>query len=117
MKKDPLIFIRHILENIEDIEEFSEGLTKDALKDNKLKQKAIVRSLEVIGEAVKNIPAFFKNKYPAIEWTTISGLRDKLIHHYFGVDLGIVWEVVKEDLPKLKREIQRILDMEEQRRV
>ena len=115
MKKDPLIFIRHVLENIEDIEEFSGGLTKNALEQNKLKKKAIIRSLEVIGEAVKNIPSSFKNKYPLVEWVKIAGLRDKLIHHYFGVDFGIVWEVVKEYLPKLKKEIQKILVVEEQR--
>ena len=90
MKKDPLIFIKHILENIGDIETFSQGLTRDALGLNKLKQKAILQSLEVIGEAVKNIPGSFKNKYPVIAWNKIAGLRDKLIHHYFGVDLNLV---------------------------
>ena len=112
MKKEPLIFIEHILENITDIESFSKGISKIELGKNKLKQKAIVRSLEIIGEAVKNISSAFKNKYPNIRWKEISGLRDKLIHHYFGVDLNTIWDIIQEDLPKLKKEIKNILEKE-----
>ncbi len=110
MTKDVLIFIKHILENINDIEEFSNKLAKARLEKDKLKLKAIIRSLEVIGEAVKNIPPSFRNRYPNIEWNKIAGLRDKLIHNYFGVDFDTIWDVIDEDLPILKKEILRILE-------
>ena len=108
--KDPIIFIKHILENIEDIEKFSEGLDKKEFQENRLKQKAIIRSIEVIGEAAKNIPDSFKEKCPDIVWKDIIGTRDKLIHHYFGVDLNAVWKVVKEDIPELKIRIKSLLE-------
>ncbi len=110
MSKDTLFFVKHILENIKDIEEFSKGMTKTKLEKNKLKQKAIIRSLEVIGEAVKNLPSSFRHNYPQVEWNKIAGLRDKLIHHYFGVDFNTVWDIIKEDLPKLKKEIEKSLE-------
>ncbi|MEW5897512.1 MAG: DUF86 domain-containing protein [Nanoarchaeota archaeon] len=108
--KEVSIFIKHILENINDIEEFSERLNKSKLKRNKLKTKAIIRSLEIIGEAVKNIPEAFRKDHPNIEWSKIAGLRDKLIHHYFGVDFDMVWDVINKDLPKLKEDIKKILE-------
>ncbi|MBU1622921.1 MAG: DUF86 domain-containing protein [Candidatus Woesearchaeota archaeon] len=110
MKKDTKIFIEHILENINDIEEFSLGLNKEELNSNKLKQKAIIRSLEIIGEAVKNIPNSFRNKYPKIEWNKITGMRDKLIHHYFGLDFDTVWNVIENELPKLKKQVEKIIE-------
>ncbi len=108
MKKNPTIFIEHILESITDIEEFSEGLSKEMFVKDKLKQNAIIRSIEVIGEAVKNLPAGFRTRYSDVPWTNIAGMRDKLMHHYFGVDLETVWKVVKSDLPYLKEEIFKI---------
>jgi len=107
--KDEKIFLNHILENIDNVEEFSKGLSKKDFDNNKLKQMAIVRCIEVIGEATKNLPIGFANKYSEIEWNKIAGMRDKLIHHYFGVDLDKIWEVIKKDLPILKREIEKIL--------
>lgn len=106
--KDALVFIRHILDNIEKVETFSKGLTKETLSKNELKQYAIVRSIEIIGEAVKNIPPSIKNKHSNVPWKDISGTRDILIHHYFGVDLNIVWDIVKKELPKLKQQIKKI---------
>ena len=102
------VYIEHVLENIKDIEEFSEGLTKSELLKDKLRQKAIVRSIEVIGEAVKNIPENVKVKYKEIEWRKIAGTRDRIIHHYFGVDLDIIWAIIKNDLPDLKVKILKI---------
>lgn len=69
--------------------------------------------MEVIGEAVKNIPDNIRNEYPNIAWKQISGMRDKLIHHYFGVDLDIVWDTIKKDLPELEKQIQEILKGEQ----
>ena len=108
MKKDAQIFLEHVLESIKKIEDFTRGVSKEEFeKDIKL-QDAIIRRLEIIGEAVKNIPVDFKGKYSQISWNEISGMRDKLMHHYFGIDINVVWKTVKEDIPKLKNSILEI---------
>ncbi len=112
MKKDPIIFLEHIIECIGNIESFMKDVSKDYLFANVEKQSAVIRQLEIIGEAVKNIPLSIRKKYPRIPWTEIAGMRDKLMHHYFGVDLNTVWKVIKDDLPHLKREIQNIKNKE-----
>ena len=102
MKKNPKFFLTHILESINEIENYLRGFSKEKfLKDSKT-QNAVVRNLEIVGEATRNLPAEFKRKYPDIPWRKISGTRDKLIHQYFDVDLEIVWNTVNEDLPKLE---------------
>ena len=106
--KDDLAFIEHILESINAIKEFSKNISKEELISNRLKQSAIVREIEIIGEAVKNISENLKNKNREIEWKDIAGTRDKMIHHYFGVDLNIVWEIIKKDLPILEKQIKNI---------
>lgn len=106
--RDPSVFIEHILCNIRDIENFSKGMDKNRLRKSILKQKAIIRSIEIIGEAVSNLPNEFKGKYHEVPWADIIGMRNKLIHHYFGVDLEIVWKTIKEDIPDLKQKILRI---------
>lgn len=106
--KDPLIFIEHILNNIKDIEKFSKRLKKEDLRKNILKQKAIIKSIEIIGEAVSNLSSEFKNKYSKIPWRDVIGMRNKLIHQYFGIDLEIVWKTIKEDVPELKKQINEI---------
>lgn len=112
MIKDPIIFIRHIMDSIKNINEFSRKLSKDKFMKERMRQNAIIRELEIIGEAVKNTPLNFRKKYPSIEWVKIAGLRDKIIHQYFGVDLEIIWRVVKEDIPELEGEIIKILKKE-----
>ena len=111
-KKDPLIFLRHILDAIGDIRESMKNLSKKEFEENKDVKDATVRRIEVIGEAVKNLPNSLKKKYKDVSWKEIVGTRDKMIHHYFGVDFDIVWDIVKEDLPELKKEITRILEEE-----
>ncbi|HUS48748.1 MAG TPA: DUF86 domain-containing protein [Candidatus Paceibacterota bacterium] len=106
--KDDLAFIKHLLDSINAIEEFSKNMNKDKLMSDRLKRSAIVREIEIIGEAVKNISESLKNKHPEIEWKEIVGTRDKMIHHYFGVDLNIVWDIIKINLPDLKIKILRI---------
>jgi uncharacterized protein with HEPN domain len=110
--KDAVIFLKHILESIENIESFSDELSKSNFFSDKLKQSAIIRQIEIIGEAVKNLPIDFTVKYPYVEWSKIAGTRDKMIHDYFGVDLNIVWEIVKNRLPRLKKDIQEIMQNE-----
>jgi len=112
MKKDPLVFIKHIRDFIDDIESYVRSKTKKGFLTNEMMQDAIFGKIEIIGEAVKNLPASFTNKYPAVPWSDIAGMRDKLIHYYFGVDLDKVWDVVKKNLPKLKKQIKEILEIE-----
>ena len=106
--KEDLAFIEHILDSIKAIEKFSKNLKKEKLTSNRLKQSAIVREIEIIGEAVKNVSESLKNKHREIEWKEIAGTRDKMIHHYFGVDLNIVWDIIKINLPDLKDKVLKI---------
>ena len=108
MKRDIGLFIEDILTSIKNIEEFSKGLDKEKFSKDNLRQSAIIRQLEIIGEAVKNIPNLFREKYPKIAWKDIAGFRDVLSHAYFGVNLDRVWNIVEFDLPKLKQEIIKI---------
>ena len=113
MKKEPLIFLEHILKSIERIKKFTKNINKENIEKDELIQSAVIRQIEIIGEAVKNLPIEFIAKYPYIEWREIAGMRDQLTHHYFGVDLEIVWKTIKEDLPKLKENISKIIKEEE----
>ena len=88
MKKDPLIFLEHILESIKDIEEYVRGTTREEFMNSKKTQDAVIRRIEIIGEAAKNVPEDIKKHHPDIPWKRMSGMRDILIHGYFGVDLG-----------------------------
>ena len=110
MKKDPLVFVEHILESIERVESFTSGITKDDFNLSELIQSAVVRQIEIIGEATKNIPMSFRDKYPSIPWKEIVGTRDKMIHHYFAIDLNLTWEIIKVHLPKLKKDILKIIE-------
>lgn len=109
MKRDKA-YLQHILDGISDIEEFIEDVTKDDFFDNKEKQYAVLRALEIIGEATKNLSKELRASYPKIPWRDIAGMRDKLIHEYFGVKLELVWGTVRDRLPELKQQIYEILD-------
>ncbi len=104
------IYLKHILDECCFLMKHSKGLSLDKFMDDEVLKKAFVRSLEVIGEAVKKLPLDFKVSHPQIPWKLISGMRDKLIHEYFGVDYKIVWRTVKEEIPSLKNEISKILE-------
>lgn len=110
MKRRPLVFIEHILESIENIESFSSGISKGEFEKSRLKQSAILRELEIIGEAAKNLPIGFAVRYPYVEWSEIAGTRDKIVRHYFGVDLDVIWDIIMYDLPELKAKILKILE-------
>ena len=105
MKKNLKIFLTHILDSINLIEEYIKGKSKlDFLKSKQL-QDSVIRRIEIIGEAIKNIPNDIKKNYSQIPWKEITGMRDILIHQYFGVDLDLTWQVIDKDLPRLKRQI------------
>ncbi|MBU0470234.1 MAG: DUF86 domain-containing protein [Nanoarchaeota archaeon] len=112
MKKDPFVFLKHIRDAIDLVDSFTKNYTKTKFLNDKLVQSAVIRQIEIIGEATKNVPLNFRKKYQKIPWSNIAGMRDKLIRLYFGVNLERVWEVVKEDIPKLKQEINTIIEKE-----
>ena len=109
-KKDPKIFLEHILESIEEIEKNIHGMSEVKFSESITIQDAVVRRLEIIGEAVRNTPDSYRKKHTKVPWKKIAGLRDILIHEYFGVDMKLVWEIANKDIPKLKKQIVNFLE-------
>ncbi len=115
MKKIYTDFIKDIIDSINDVELFVVNMSFEEFLQDRKTINAVIRSLEIIGEAAKKIPSEIRDKNATIQWKRIMGMRDKLIHEYFGVDLEIVWTVVKEELPPLKPMIMDILkDLEKE---
>lgn len=110
MKKDPKIFLSHILESIEEIEKNTRNLTQDEFLTNTTIQDAVIRRLEIIGEAAKNLPKSFRDKYPEIEWRKVAGLRDVIAHEYFGLSLKLIWKITQKNIPELKIEVIKLLE-------
>jgi len=109
MKEEFLDYIEDIIEAMDDAMSFVKGLEYDDFVKEKKTVYAVVRAIEIIGEAVKKIPNDVKKRYPKIPWREMAGMRNKLIHEYFGVDLKRVWKTVKEDIPNLKPQFDKIL--------
>ncbi len=107
--KDSVVFLRHILDSIVAIEGYVKDVSKKKFLSSPQLQDAVLRRLEVIGEAAKNLPASFKGKYYTLPWRKIEGMRNFIIHEYFGVDLELVWNTVKKDIPALKENASAIL--------
>ncbi len=105
MRKNVKIFLEHILDAINLIEKYINDKKKSDFLESKQLQDSVIRRIEIIGEVIKNIPDDFKSTHENIPWKEITGMRDILIHQYFGVDLELTWEVIKTDLPKLKKQI------------
>lgn len=103
------LYLQDIWESILAIEEYTRNLTEKKFYLNRQVQDAIIRRLEIIGEAVKNLDEDFKNKYPQIEQKKIMGMRDIIAHEYFGIKLERIWDVIRQDLPNLKQEMAIIL--------
>ena len=108
MVKDDLAYVEHILDCIRRIKEFSEGLSFKEFSGNELVQDAVIRNIEIIGEASKKISTDTKQVYFEIPWKEIAGMRDKLIHDYLGVDIEVVWRTIKEDILILEKQIKKI---------
>lgn len=108
MKRDSIIFIAHILECIELIEEYTKETSKDKFHNSRQIQDAIIRRIEIIGEAVKNLPREVKNKYSDIPWKRIAGMRDILIHEYWGIDLNLTWNVATKEILEFKKKVFEI---------
>jgi uncharacterized protein with HEPN domain len=103
-------YLVHILQEIDYLLQESSALGFEQFALDATRKRAFIRSLEIIGEAAKNIPDSVKQHYPEIAWRKMAGMRDKLIHFYFGVDYRLVWSVVQTELPVLKSQIQKILN-------
>lgn len=109
MSKNPKIFLEHILTSIQAIQDYAKDETLETFLTNIKDQDAVIRRLEIIGEAVKNLPEDFKKRQTDIPWIKIAGMRDILIHEYFAVDIPAVWGTVQSDLPDLRIKIENLL--------
>lgn len=108
MKKEPLVFLDHIIESIDLLEKYIEDTTEATFARSIQLQDSCIRRLEIIGEAVKNLPTDLKAKNPKLPWKKIAGMRDMLIHKYFGVDMELTWAVLTKELPILKKNILKL---------
>jgi uncharacterized protein with HEPN domain len=113
MSKRPIyLLLNDICKSIDRIEQYIENLSFDAFSDDQKSVDAVTRNLEVIGEAANRLPDEFKEKYSEIEWYKIVGLRHRIVHEYFGIDLEIIWQILHKDLPELKRKLAQIMKNE-----
>jgi uncharacterized protein with HEPN domain len=110
MKNDESVYLKHILDAVFKIESYIKGSNEEAFFKNTLIQDGVIRQIEIIGEAVKRLSSDLKDTHSYIPWMDIAGMRDKIIHDYFGVDIGTVWLTVKKDIPVLKSQIKKILE-------
>ena len=110
MPREYRSYLRDIKISIEKIEKYTVDLSFEQFIEDELIQDGVVRNLEIIGEAVKNIPEDIKDSEPEIDWKKIAGLRDILIHAYFGIDVDIVWDIVKNKVPKLKKKVLELIE-------
>lgn len=108
--RDIRLYLDDILEAIAKIEKYTQGLDFEHFRQDDKTGDAVIRNFSVIGETVKNIPTDIRAKYPEIPWKIIAGMRDKLVHGYFGIRYDVVWETIELRLPSLRLDIKKILD-------
>lgn len=105
--------VRHMLDEIEYLDSATRGTSRDAFLTDPTLRRAFVRSLEIIGEATKKMPGEIRARHPSIDWRAMAGMRDRLIHVYFGVDHELVWEVVTVHVPVLGQQLSSLMSVEE----
>ena len=106
---DDRVYLQHILDAATRISEYLKGVSEAKFHESHLLQDGVIRQIQIVGEAAKRVSRDFCNQYPAVPWRDIAGMRDKLVHDYFGVDVGMVWVTAIEDLPELRKQIAEIL--------
>ena len=110
MYRNYKLYLKDILNAIESIEKFVEGMDFEEFKRDDKTSSAVIRKFEIIGEATKNIPDEIRQQYPQIPWKEMAGMRDRLIHFYFGVDYKLVWETIKERMPEVKPLFRKVME-------
>jgi len=108
--RDPRLYLKDILGAMEAIERFVEGMDFETFEDDDMRVSAVIRKFEIIGEASKSVPESIKQKYTSIPWSDMAGMRDRLIHFYFGIKYDLVWNTIKQDVPEVKPLIREILE-------
>ena len=111
MKKDDCVYLHHIIDAFLQIEHYTDGVTYEEFLSNRLLQDGVIRQLEVMGEAARNLSEDLRNEYPIIPWRQMISLRNRMIHAYFNVNLQIIWEIIQGDIPNLKQETMHMLEI------
>jgi uncharacterized protein with HEPN domain len=107
--RDFRVYVEDVIDAINSIEEYTRGLTCERFVKDKKTVDAVVRNFEIIGEATKHVPERVRKEYPSVPWRDMTGMRDRLIHGYFGVNLDVVWKTIKERLPIVKPLVEEVL--------
>lgn len=110
MKRDNAVYLQHVIDAATSIGQYLDGVDETQFMSETMRQDAVIRQLEIVGEAVKQVSSDLRTGYPHIPWRVIAGMRDRLIHQYFGVDLDQVWLTATTEVPMLKLQMQQVLD-------